>query len=85
MYTPEYIRLCALCSSSYISWVVVDALTPLEIYIALKSSLILFDSIPFPNEKELYQESPDTMFSPMFSLNSNSVTTLTICPVAGTS
>ena len=80
LYIPEYIKPWALCSSSYISWVVVEALTPLVIYIELKSSLILLDSIPFPKEKQLYQESPAIKFSPIFSLNLSSVSWSLIKP-----
>jgi len=73
LYIPEYIKLVALLSSSYVSCVVVDAFTPLTIKISLKSSLILLDSIPLPKEKELYQLRPTVSTSPMFSLNINLV------------
>ena len=50
---PEYIKPVSLCSSSYGSSNVVDTLGPLSIAGALKSSLILFDSTPLPNENAL--------------------------------
>ena len=50
---PEYINPVSLCSSSYGSSNVVDTLGPLSITGALKSSLILFDSTPLPNENAL--------------------------------
>ena len=58
LYIPEYIKPFFLCSSAYNLSKVELAITPLEIFIALKSSLILFDSIPLPNEKQLYQPNP---------------------------
>ena len=66
---PEYIKPCDLRSSSYVSCIVVEALTPFVMNISLKSSLILLDSKPFPKEKQLYQDKPARMLSPTSPLN----------------
>ena len=52
---PEYITPLNLCSSLICSETVEEAFTPLLINIALKSSLILFDSTPLPKQIALYQ------------------------------
>ena len=50
LYIPENIKPLPLVSGSYGTAKTVDALGPLSIIGALKSSLILSDSTPLPNE-----------------------------------
>ena len=58
-----------------------EALAPLVICIVLKSSLILLDSMPFPKEKQLYQDKPARILSPISSLNPNNVLFPTRLPI----
>ena len=50
LYIPENIKPLPFLSSLYCSAKGAEALTPLSIWTALKSSLILLDSTPLPNE-----------------------------------
>jgi len=52
---PDQMSPLNLCSSLNCSAKGADALTPKSIKVALKSSLILFDSTPLPKHIALYQ------------------------------
>ena len=75
-YIPENIKPLLLLSSLYCSAKVVEALAPFFIVTKLKPSLILLDSIPLPNEKQLFQLKPCSKLASIVGSTSKIATVL---------